>query len=233
MKNDILNSNKNIIEKTKILEDNKSSKINRNTKTIILDNLKFILGLIFIILLVNGIIRIDAHYITNFSIVSGEQTLTEITQLFLVLITIYSFVKLSFEKKELKQASVLIGCFFVVVFIRELDFLFDLVYHGFWVVPALLVTFSALYYAFKDWRKGLNQMADILEIRAMKVVIIGTILLLFHSRLIGMGSLWKDIMAVNYVYRVKIIIEEGTELLCYFLITFGAIQVRKELKKQK
>lgn len=213
--------------------DEITSKINKNTKTIILDNLKFILGLIFIILLVNGIIRIDAHYITNFSIVSGEQTLTEITQLFLVLITIYSFVKLSFEKKELKQASVLIGCFFVVVFIRELDFLFDLVYHGFWVVPALLVTFSALYYTFKDWRKGLNQMADILEIRAMKVVIIGTILLLFYSRLIGMGSLWKDIMAVNYVYRVKIIIEEGTELLCYFLITFGAILVRKELKKQK
>jgi len=216
----------------KKIKKNDLLRSNKKIKRIVFNNLKFILGLILITLLVNGFVRIDAYYLDLLNKVSGEDTLTELVQLFLVLVTIYSFFKLSYEKKELKKASVLVGSFFVVVFIRELDFLFDRFYHGFWAIPALLVTLSSLYYAFRDWKDGINQLCDFLDTRAMIIIITGTILLFFYSRLIGMGTLWKEVMGENYVYRVKMIIEESTELLCYFLIAFGAISLRKEIKNK-
>lgn len=58
----------------------------------------------------------------------------------------------------------------------------------------------------------------------MNLLITGVMLLLVFSRLFGMGSFWHNIMGADYVREVKIIAEEGTELLAYCLIAFASVK---------
>ncbi|MGO2497499.1 MAG: hypothetical protein ACTH6I_05705 [Vibrio litoralis] len=51
------------------------------------------------------------------------------------------------------------------MFIRELDGLFDLVFHGFWIVPALLVAISAIAYASRDIKQTIYTFAHFTQNR--------------------------------------------------------------------
>ena len=127
----------------------------------------------------------------------------------------------------------LIAAFYLVLFIRENDDIFDLVYHGFWAPWAGFVALIAIIYAFKDWKKGVLELATYLKIPDMKLMIFSVMFLVVFSRLFGMGSFWKHVMKDNYVYEVKAMIEEGTELLAYGLILYSAYLIYKYLVKEK
>lgn len=63
----------------------------------------------------------------------------------------------------------------------------------------------------------------------MKLIILSIAFLLVFSRLFGMGSFWKLVMVDNYMYMVKSMIEEGTELLAYLFILYGTFDIYKSL----
>ncbi len=79
----------------------------------------------------------------------GEISVTEMLQQLLLIVASGSFAYLAREKREVKHAAMLISAFFGVMFLREMDFWFDKIVHGAWVVPALLVAGSAIFYAIK------------------------------------------------------------------------------------
>lgn len=195
-------------------------------KETIMDSVKYTLVIIFISLLVNVAIRLDTRLLKTYL---SEESFTEYAQTVCILITLILFLVLAVKRPDLRQAAVLISGFFSVIMIRELDGVFDAVYHGFWLVPALLVTLLSLLYALKDGGSLVRQMANILRAPSMKILICGLMILMVYSRLFGMGSFWNEVMSAHYVREVKIIAEEGTELLAYCLITFGAFLVRKEI----
>ena len=182
---------------------------------------------IAICLLVNVVLRIDYVILSN---TLGENSLTETLQLVMLAISSGSFFYLAKRRPVLRHAAVLIGSFFLVMFIRENDALFDSIIHGFWLYPALAITMTALIYAIRNGKQTLDQLAVILNSSYTNLFILGLIMLLVYSRLIGMGDFWKDVMHEYYVRDVKNIVEEGSELLAYCIIAFASIKIQRSLK---
>ena len=64
-------------------------------------------------------------------------------------------------------------------------------------------------------------------------MVMSILILLVHSRLFGMGILWKTILNDGYVNTVKNAMEEGTELLAYVLIFYATQVYRRTLATEK
>lgn len=161
----------------------------------------------------------------------GENSVTEIAQSLMLAITSAAFFTLALQNRDIRHASILISGFFAVLFIRESDMWFDLVFHGAWVVPALMVTAAACYYAYRGGLTSVQQLADILNSRYMPTLITAVVLLLVFSRLYGMGSFWHTVMGEHYLRDVKNLSEEAIELMCYCIIAFCSVKTYLLLKQ--
>ncbi|MCG3686667.1 hypothetical protein L5F35_10620 [Aliarcobacter butzleri] len=139
----------------------------KEAKNIIIDSLKYIFVVASICAIVPLILRFDIKFFGNFN---QENSLIEYFQLIFLFSTIVIFVRLSKKRPDLKYASMLIAAFYLVLFIRENDDIFDLVYHGFWAPWAGFVALIAIIYAFKDWKKGVLELATYLKIPDMKLI---------------------------------------------------------------
>jgi len=213
-----------------ITKENRTLHIDDCTKTILSNNLIYCSILVGISLLTILCLRLDCYL---FGPVINEASVTECTQQILLGITSVAFYRISIENPHLKQAALLICGFFLVMFIRELDFLFDYIRHGSWIYPALFVTTISIYNACKNGVSTvLNQLAKILAYPDMKSLLVGVVFLVVFSRLYGMGSFWQSLMGDHYLRAVKNVAEEGIELLCYFLITVSAVTTQFGLKRQ-
>lgn len=188
---------------------------------------KFTFGVLFIALTANLTLQLDVH----FGIIRSEMSFTENTQLLFVLMTIVCFFRLGRERPELRRAVALIVGFFTVVFIRECDGYLDAIHHGCWIVPALAATAVAVAAAMRDGRSCVRELAEILASPGL-LVVSGVVLLLVYSRLFGMGVFWQSVMTDNYLREVKVIAEEGTELLAYGLIWLSALFTLSEFRKR-
>lgn len=100
----------------------------KEAKNIIIDSLKYIFVVASICAIVPLILRIDIKFFGTFN---HESSLIEWFQLLCLFLTITIFTRLLFKIPNLKRASMLIAAFYLVLFIRENDDIFDLVYHGF------------------------------------------------------------------------------------------------------
>lgn len=154
----------------------------------------------------------------------SESSMTELAQSLMLAVTSLAFFLLAQRNRSIRHASILISGFFAVLFIRESDVWFDLIFHGAWVIPALLVTCSACFYAYRGGSDSIQQLAKILNSRYMPMLITAVVLLLVFSRLYGMGSFWHSVMEEHYLREVKNLSEEAIELLCYSLISLSAVK---------
>lgn len=179
-------------------------------------------------------IRIDIFYFDNNL---GELSLTEFLQEGMLLIATCLFGLIAKNNPEIRHAYILITGFFACLLIRELDAFFDLIYHGFWIVPALLVALSAIGYAAKQPQKTIQGLCEHVQNKNSTSMIVGLAILLVFSRLFGMGSLWEGILGDDFVRTVKNIAEEGTEVLGYVMMFYSAlcyyIDSKRSLASQK
>lgn len=195
--------------------------LSQSTSAVIYKRCQTALVVLAIGFIVNLAIRIDFVFLSGRI---GENSVTEMLQQFLLIVSSGAFAYLAKKRPEVKHAAMLISAFFAVMFIRELDYWFDMIVHGAWVVPALLVAGSAIFYAIKNGKRTIDQLALILASPHMNMLITGVMLLLVFSRLFGMGSFWHGVMGEHYISNVKTIAEEGTELLAYCLIAFASLK---------
>ncbi|UTZ24092.1 hypothetical protein [Vibrio campbellii] len=206
-----------------------NSKVTEESKRIIYTSMLSALTIVAISILVNLSIRVD--YVLLGSTL-GETSVTETLQLIMLAVASWSFFRVSRQESHVSHAAILISGFFAVLMIREMDYWFDMIHHGSWVLPALAITALACAKAYRGGKVTVNEMAIILQSPYMKLLIGSVILLLVFSRLYGMGSFWHHVMGEHYVRDVKNISEEGIELLCYSLIALSAVRTRRELKRQ-
>ncbi|EGU37991.1 hypothetical protein VISP3789_16673 [Vibrio splendidus ATCC 33789] len=195
--------------------------VSQSTSQVIYKRCQTALFVLAIGIIANSVLRID-FVLLNGNV--GEISVTEMLQQLLLIVSSGSFVYLARKRNEVKNAAVLISAFFAVLFIREMDFWFDKIAHGAWVFPAALVAGSAIFYAVKNGKRTIDQLALILASPHMNLLVTGVMLLLVFSRLFGMGSFWHNVMGDDYVRAVKNIAEEGTELLAYCLIAFASLK---------
>ena len=199
--------------------------MNSNIKTILAGFAEFFLAAI-IAASVIGCIYLDVIVHRDLS----EGSFVEFGQEVLLLTTTVLFGTLAIKTRQ--GGLWLVAGFFGCLFIRELDAYFDDIVHGAWKYFALAVMVLSL---FKAWRLGVENtlatLAAFMESRSFIFIFIGLLIVLAYSRLFGMGELWHAIMGDNYIRLVKNVVEEGSELWGYALVTWGALNYLFTSKK--
>ena len=175
-------------------------------------------------LIVNLSIRFDYYILHGIPEISLTETLQSIALAFIIT----CFYKAT-KAQNIKAGSILVLGFFSVLLVREFDFWFDKIAHGFWFYPAMLITFLALFTFFKRGKNSFKEFVTLLTLPGMNRVIIGVVLLVIFSRIFGTGSFWRDVVS-NDAFLVKTIIQEGLELLCYCLVSIGSFETYQQAK---
>ncbi|WP_345332199.1 hypothetical protein [Ferrimonas pelagia] len=148
----------------------------------------------------------------------GEDSLVEYMQELILAVTVAMFLLLVAKRPAQRGAAVLVGGFFAVLLIREMDSVFDQIVHGFWKYPAVLLAATAIGYAYRHPQTTGMPLVAYSRHSSFGLMIAGMAILMVFSRLFGMGILWNTLMGEQYVRGVKNLAEEGTELLAYCLI---------------
>lgn len=154
----------------------------------------------------------------------GESSVTEITQEILLLMTVLIYWYGAWRHPNSRGFLMLVAGFFSCAFIRELDSIFDAVWHGFWFWPTLMVALTTISYVLLRCRSSvIGPMSNVIGTRPYFYIIIGLVTLLVFSRTFGSGDLlWKDLMGVAYKHSFKSALQEGFELFGYLQIAYGS-----------
>ena len=159
-----------------------------------------------------------------------ENSITELMQEALILISAILFWVGAWRYPTVRSLLVLFAGLFGCMFIRELDALFDKIFHGFWVYPAVLLAVGTILYATRCPKIDLRQSLDFLTASSFRSVFFGLLTVLVISRIVGAGRIWYFIMGSRSVGRLyKNVIQEGLELWGYALIATGAWCVMSQL----
>ncbi len=153
----------------------------------------------------------------------SEESLTELLHNIGAFIAMVCFYRGAQTHPDKRAFLVLGGTLFAILSIRELDFLFDYITHGFWLYPALAVLALGIIIALRNKGTFVTPMLQYLTGREATFVYLGVALLIIFTRLFGTGDLWEGVMKENYQPGVKAAIQEGLELLSYLLIAYGAV----------
>ena len=161
-----------------------------------------------------------------------EHSFVELGQSIFLFATSVIFMYLASKKKA--NGLWLVAGFFVCMLIREQDAYFDDIFHGSWAYFALA---SVVFFVWKAWSQGkdnvLKTLAEYMQSPPFTTMSFGVMIILFFSRAMGMGKLWKLVMGENFIRVVKTVVEEGTELFGYSIIFLAAIEYAHYLLNKK
>jgi hypothetical protein len=153
----------------------------------------------------------------------SEYSLTEISQETLLLVSSFLFFFAAYRQPRLRGLFALIGGLLACMFVRELDFLFDMIFHGSWLFAAIPTAAASIAVAGFNRRTVLLPMAEFTKKQSCFLLVIGLLIVLTFSRLFGSGRLiWGPILGANYKVAFKAAVQEGLELFGYMFIFFGA-----------
>lgn len=152
-----------------------------------------------------------------------EISLTEIVQESVLAVIVVIHFMMAKKCKNMRYCNILIGGFFLTMLIRELDAIFDLIYHGSWVWFALFSTLCTVTFPVIHSRETLAQLVRYTRIPYYGMMISGLLAILIFSRLIGTQALWHSILADGYARIGKNAVEEGSESFGYMLCLMASI----------
>jgi len=172
-------------------------------------------------------INIDYFFLENNL---SERSLTELFQQLLLLASVAIFTWSAAKIEQSRTLYILIAGFFACMFLRELDYYFDMIVHGFWVYPTVLLASLVITYAVKHSENFINSVRVFSQTNAYFNILVGLVIIMVFSRLFGSGTLWKDVMNDDYHHIYKTIIQEGLELFGYVFVFIGSFHQLREIK---
>lgn len=161
-----------------------------------------------------------------------DVSVTEALQESILLATALLFFASAWHRPEYRSFLVLVGGFFTCMLIRELDYAFDAISHGFWVWPAVLVAIASISFGLRG--AFMAPMGHFIQGRGYPFILFGLITVIVFSRIFGSGSLlWEDLMGADYQHAYKSAIQEGIELFGYVFIGYGAFLCTSHMKEDQ
>lgn len=186
---------------------------------------------IIAVLLVIMVLRIDVMLLSNHI---NEYSLTEFTQQTLLFLVVCCFAYIAKAYRQLRHFHVLVTGFFGCMLIREFDAFFDdLIRHGFWVYPAVLVALASIGYAWLGGQSTTTGLSVFINHKHFYSLTTALVTILVFSRLFGMGDLWDTLVTNNSKRAIKNLAEEGTELLGYALLSYNSLMYMLDMEANK
>lgn len=189
-------------------------------------------------LLAFTVLAVLVPFIVKFEVVTlgrkiSEVSLTELSQQLFLLFTVIVFVISAKVLPQQRRFYALVAGFFGCMLLREHDYYFDMIQHGFWFYPTLALAIGTAFYSFKNTEFFASSAYQFKASKAYIYVIIGLGIILVYSRLFGTGSLWKVVMAADYKHHYKSTIQEGLELFGYAVLFLGSVYHALNIKNLK
>ncbi|HCW47038.1 hypothetical protein [Mixta calida] len=188
------------------------------------------MGCALFLTLMMGLVFIDVNWMRD---ALHETSFTEIFQEVILGGIAISFFFYAVRQSSLRYSLVLKGGFFACMLIREMDFLFDEIFHGAWVWFALAVAIVCLALAARHPAATLSDLVNFLQHPSWNMMAAGLLTILVYSRLFGMHELWETLMLDGYNRTVKNMAEEGTELLGYSFCLLSCVRYLWDLRHMK
>lgn len=154
----------------------------------------------------------------------SELSLTEIVQEIILFIIATVFLLTGVRTRPRRSFGLLLAGFFCMAFIRELDALFDYVWHGFWKVPCLMAALAFGSFAYRYKENFVADATEFVELPAFGIFLCGFLTVFVFSRLLGCGFLWEELVGNGCIRCAKNMVEEGLELFGYFLTGIAAVE---------
>lgn len=156
-----------------------------------------------------------------------EHSVTEISQELFLFAAMALIYVMAIRLPEQRGFLFLVAGLLFSMLLRELDYLFDLIRHGFWKYPVTLVVVLSVCLAVIFRRSVVPAMAEATRSYPFAYILAGLAVVLFFSRVFGTGSLWGAILDAGAGTQapalVKNSVQEGLELLGYVLILYGSV----------
>ena len=152
----------------------------------------------------------------------GEISLTEFTQVVLLLTSILIFSYSAWRYAGSRGFLILVAGFLSCMLVRELDFLFDKIRHGFWAWPAIGIAIASIFSAQKNRGTVFEPMAAFVNTKPYYHIIFGLLVTLLFSRIFGSGNLFWQHVVSDYSHLYKSTLQEGLELFGYLFIAYGS-----------
>lgn len=156
-----------------------------------------------------------------------EHGVTEISQETFLFISAIIMYLMAFRLNHQRGFLLLVAGLLLSMLLRELDYLFDYIQHGFWKYPVTGVILFSFVLAAIFRNSIIAAMADATRSYPFAYILAGLAVVLFFSRVFGTGSLWGAILdagaGVQATALVKNSVQEGLELLGYVLILYGTV----------
>ena len=148
------------------------------------------------------------------------------------LLVFSSAIFIYLAKKRNARGLLLVAGFFACMWIREWDAVFDEIFHGAWKYVAIPTAVGFTYCALKEGlQKVWDDLAEFMKTRSYDVIVLGLIIVLVVSRLMGNRTIWMLMSGPDFRYVFKTFIEEGLELLGYMVIFAGSVRYYLENRK--
>lgn len=177
--------------------------------------------------LVAVIFLFDVHRGEAGSVHFNEQSWTEYAQGILLILAGAAFALGGHLNRDRRIPACLLTGMAALACVRELDWVFDRVVHGFWRVPAAVVIAVAVASVWKTRKLLFGEFAREVGLAYWGTLCSGFSLVFVFSRLFGMRRNWEAMLGsqlpMESIRSVRRLAEEGTELAGYALIFLAAI----------
>lgn len=175
---------------------------------------------------VSGVVALVGIFVLDIFVLKnevGEGALTELAQEWLLAFSAFAVARRAWYDSAERGFAILWVGLLVAMLLREMDGLFDrLVWHGFWKIPVTVWLILILFLAWRNRATILPAMARFTTTSACMQIMIGLLLVMVFSRLIGMKNIWINLQEEPPLRTVKNAVEEVTELLGYGFIALSA-----------
>ncbi len=149
----------------------------------------------------------------------------EMLQAVFALSTALIFLFAARVDRRREPCSILLTGFLFCIFIRESDYFLDvLIAPHIWKILVLLTLVLMITYVAKNAKRVVASILDFVSQPSFGIFLSGLLVLIVFSRLFGHGGFWKELLHRGQYRIVKTIVEEGVELMGYFLLLISSCE---------
>ena len=213
-----------------MMERKRYIKKENNNRSFVLKKFAHFFGIALVATLAVGLMVFLAYIDISAAGRIKDASYTENLQETLLIFSSAIFIYLA--KKRNARGLLLVAGFFVCMWIREWDAVFDDISHGAWKYIAIPTAIGFTLWALREGlQKVFDDLAEFMSSKSYDIIVAGLIIVLVVSRMLGSKAIWMLMSGPDFKYVFKTFIEEGMELLGYMVIFAGSVRYYLERRK--